>query len=105
MTDKTNKRFKRDYGSERDRVDPAIAAAEAIREGEFSRREREDFFDGVFSDLMYDYFNEMMKTEPHEVKTREFLYTACRALGDVKNRLIQKETLGKNVPMLTGDKQ
>ena len=103
MTDKTKKRFKRDYGSERDRVDPAIAASESLREGEFAKREREDFFDGVFSDIMYDYFCEMMKTAPHEVKTREFLYTACRALGDVKNRLIQKETLGNNIPLLRGD--
>ena len=82
------------------KVHPDIIAQQALEEAEFVSREREYFFDRAYGDLLCDYFIEWLKTEPHELKTREFIYNSALALGDVKQRLINKETLGKNIPHL-----
>ena len=79
-------------------VHPDIIAKEALVKAEFSSREREHFFNEAFGELMTDYTVQMWKTEPHETKAREFIYSCILALGDVKSKLIQYETFGKNVP-------
>ena len=81
-----------------DKVHPDLIAKEALVNAEFSSREREVFFDKVYGDLLVDYFIAWLKTEPHETKTREFIYSSALGLGDVKSRMIQYETLGRNVP-------
>lgn len=82
------------------KVHPDQLAKEALVNAEFSSREREMFFDKVYGDLLVDYFINWLKTEPHENKTREFIYNSALALGDVKARLISFETLGKNIPIM-----
>jgi len=54
---------------------------------------------------MVDYYIQFLKTEPHEHKSREFIYSCVLALGDVKNKLTQYETFGKNVPYLEGTEE
>ena len=82
------------------KVHPDQLAKEALVNAEFSSREREMFFDKVYGELLVDYFINWLKTEPHENKTREFIYNSALALGDVKARLISFETLGKNIPII-----
>ena len=82
------------------KVHPDQLAKEALVNAEFSSREREDFFDKVYGDLLVEYFINWLKTEPHENKTREFIYNSALALGDVKARLINFETYGKNIPII-----
>jgi hypothetical protein len=86
-------------------VHPDILAKEALVKAEFSRREREEFFTGAYGELMVDYYIQFLKTEPHEHKSREFIYSCVLALGDVKNKLTQYETFGKNVPYLEGTEE
>ena len=67
---------------------PDLAAKEALVRAEFSSRQREEFFDNVYGELLVEYFINWLKTDPHEVKTREFIYNSALALGDVKNRMV-----------------
>ena len=80
------------------KVHPDLLAKEALVNAEFSSRERETFFEGAFGELMVEYFINWLKTDPHETKTREFIYNSALALGDVKNKLIGYEMYGRNVP-------
>ena len=79
---------------------PDLIAKEALVRAEFSTREREEFFDNAYGELLVEYFINWLKTDPHETKTREFIYNSALALGDVKARLIQYETYGKNIPIM-----
>ena len=79
---------------------PDILAREALQNAEFSSREREYFFNNLYGELLVDYFIQWLKTEPHEVKAREFIYNSALGLGDVKARMVQYETYGANVPYL-----
>ena len=54
---------------------------------------------------MVQYFTAWLGTDPHEVKTREFIYNSALALGDVKQKLINFETYGKNVPYIEDNAQ
>ena len=79
---------------------PDLLAKEALVKGEFASREREHFFNDAYGELLVTYFINWLQTDPHEVKTREFIYNSALALGDVKAKLIGYETYGKNVPHL-----
>ena len=79
---------------------PDLIAKEALVRAEFSSRQREEFFEDAYGELLVEYFINWLKTEPHEIKTREFIYNSALALGDVKARLIQYETYGKNIPVM-----
>ena len=79
---------------------PDIIAKEALVRAEFSSRERENFFEEAYGELLVEYFIKWLQTDPHEQKTREFIYNSALALGDVKQRLINYEVYGKNVPHL-----
>jgi len=81
-------------------IHPDLKAKEALVRAEFSSREREEFFNEAYGELLVEYFINWLKTEPHENKTREFIYNSALALGDVKSRLITYETYGRNVPHL-----
>ena len=83
---------------------PDIIAKEALIKASFASREREEFFDGVYGEIMVDYFIQWLQTDPHENKTREFIYYSVLAMGDIKQRLINYETYGKNIPYLEEDK-
>jgi len=87
------------------KVHPDVLAKEALVNAEFSSRERESFFNDAYGDVLTDLFVEWLKTDPHETKSREFLYNTALALGSVKERLITIETYGKNIPHITEDNQ
>ena len=76
---------------------PDEHARQALVQAEFASREREDFFNGAYSDIMVDLFIAWCNTEPHEAKSRESLYYAVVGLGHVKDRLSQYEMYGKNM--------
>lgn len=79
------------------KVHPDVLAKEALVKAEFASREREQFFTGAYGELMTDYFIQFLQTEPHESKSREFIYSCVLALGDVKSRLAQYEMYGSNI--------
>ena len=81
-------------------IHPDLLAKEALVNAEFSSRMKEGFFNEAFGELMVDYYIKFMETDPHEHKSREFIYSCVLALGDVKGRLTQYETYGKNVPIM-----
>lgn len=85
------------------KVHPDVLAKEALIKSEFSSRERESFFNDAYGEVLVDLFIEWLKTDPHETKSREFLYNTALALGSVKEKLISIETYGKNIPILTED--
>jgi hypothetical protein len=85
------------------KVHPDVLAKEALIKSEFSSRERENFFNDAYGEVLVDLFVEWLKTDPHETKSREFLYNTALALGSVKEKLISIETYGKNIPILTED--
>ena len=81
-------------------VHPDVIAKEALVNAQFASREREQFFTGAYGELMVDYYLQFLNTEPHENKTREFIYSCVLSLGDVKAKLAQYEMYGKNIPHL-----
>lgn len=106
MTDKFTKGFKERI---KPRVDPL--KGEAVKEpfrdaqlylqrGQFATREREEFFNEAFTDILTSLFTQWLKTEPHCTKEREFLYHTALALGSVKENLISRETLGRNAKFI-----
>ena len=86
-----------------DKVHPDMVARTALIDAKFSTQTKNDFFDAAYSDIMFEYFQAWISTEPHEVKTCEFLYSCVLGLGDVKRKLIEIETYGKNVPYMEND--
>ena len=82
---------------------PDLIAKEALINAAFATKEREQFFDGVYGELLTDYFLQFLNTEPHENKKREFIYSCVLGLGDVKSRMVQYEMYGSNVQYMGED--
>ena len=89
------------YGNHK--IHPEELARIAHVKGHFAAKERNEFFDEVYGEVLVDFFLEWLKTEPHETKSREFLYSSAMALGSVKERMINFEMYGKNIPHLMED--
>ena len=89
------------YGNHK--VHPEELARMAHVKGQFAAKERDEFFDEVYGEVLVDFFLEWLKTEPHETKSREFLYSSAMALGSVKQKMTNFEMYGKNVPHLMED--
>ena len=87
---------KTSYGNHK--IHPDELARRAHTKGHFAAQERDAFFDEVYGEVLIDYFLQWLKTESHETKSREFLYSSAMALGSVKEKMINFETYGKNVP-------
>ena len=85
------------------KVHPDVVAKEELVKAHFASQEREVFFEDAYGELLVQYFINWLGTEPHENKTREFIYNSALALGYVKNKLVQYETLGKNIPYMGGE--
>jgi|TARA_R100001594_G_scaffold13593_1_gene29214 hypothetical protein len=85
------------------KIHPEELARRAHTRGHFAAKERDEFFDQVYGDILVEYFMQWLKTEPHETKSREFLYASAMALGSVKEKMIAFETYGKNVPHMQED--
>lgn len=80
-----------------EKIHPDVLAHQALQNARFANENREYFFDHAYGEILCDYFVQWLKTEPHETKTREFIYNSALALGDVKSRLIGMETFGRNL--------
>ena len=89
------------YGNHK--IHPEELARRAHVKGHFAAKERDEFFDEVYWEVLVDFFIEWLKTEPHETKSREFLYSSALALGSVKERMINFEMYGKNIPHMMED--
>lgn len=102
MSEKFSKGFKErikpkvDYVNQQQIKEPFRDAQLALVRGQFAAKEREEFFNEAFTDILTELFTEWVKSQPHCVKEREFLYHTALALGSVKEHLIKRETLGKN---------
>ena len=79
---------------------PDVVAKEALVNAEFASREREMFFENAYGEILVEYFVQWLKTEPHETKTREFIFNSALALGDVKAKMIRYEMYGRNVSFM-----
>ena len=86
-------------------IHPDVKAKEALVKAEFANRERETFFTEAYGELITDYFVKFLETEPHEHKTREFIYSCVLSLGDVKSKLTQYEMYGKNISTMMNTKE
>lgn len=106
MTDKFTKGFKDrirprvDYAKGEVVKEPFRDAQLALMRGQFATKEREEFFNEAFTDILTDLFTQWVKSEPHCTKEREFLYHTALALGSVKENLIKRETLGRNAKFI-----
>jgi hypothetical protein len=89
------------YGNHK--IHPEELARQSHVKGHFASRERDEFFDEVYGEVLIDFFLEWLKTEPHETKSREFLYGSAMALGSVKEKMMSFEMYGRNVPHLQED--
>lgn len=92
---------KKVYGNHK--IHPEELARLAHVKGHFAAKERTEFFDEVYGEVLIDLFIEWLKTDPHETKSREFLYSSAMALGSVKEKMISFETYGKNIPHMMED--
>ena len=79
---------------------PINEGQEALVRSEFANQQREGFFNQAYSDILSDIFVKWLQTNHHEKETREYLYATAMALGSVKEKLIQIETFGKNIPYI-----
>lgn len=83
--------------------DYILHAKEALVRAEFASREREAFLNTAYGELLVDYFLEFCNSEPQETKKREFIYSCVLGLGDVKGKLVQYETYGRNIKVMDGE--
>jgi hypothetical protein len=79
------------------KVEPFRDAQVALGQAQFVQREREQFFNEAYSEILADLFVAWLKSEPHCNKEREYLYSVAMALGSVKEKLVGIETYGNNV--------
>lgn len=104
--DKFSKGFKErikprvDYVNRETVKEPFRDAQLNITRGSFATKEREEFFNEAFTDILTEMFTAWLKTEPHCQKEREFIYHSAMALGEVKKCLLAMETRGKNVKFI-----
>lgn len=87
-------------GREGYKVHPEALAQQAHVQGEFATKAMDDFFTEAYGDVLVDLFVQWLQTEPHETKTREFLYSTAMGLGSLREKLISIQTYGKNLPAL-----
>lgn len=100
------KRFKEKNKPEYDReagentVNPFRDAQFALARATFVKQERAELFDAAYADILTELFKAWLTSAPHEVKTREYLYSCAMALGTVKSQLINYEKYGKNAAFM-----
>lgn len=87
------------------KVEPFRDAQVALGRAQFVEREREQFFNDAYSEILADLFVTWLKSEPHCTKEREYLYSVAMALGSVKEKLVGIETYGNNVKFIQQQKE
>lgn len=86
-------------------VEPFRDAQFALTRASFTNKERNEFLDAAFTDILTDLFTAWITSPTHHTKEREFIYHSGLALGDLKARLIAYETYGKNASHVIDSKQ
>lgn len=78
------------------KITPEGLAKEVHVRGLFAARDRDEFFDEAYGDILVDLFIRWLETDAHETKSREWLYSTAMALGSVKEYMLKLETRAKN---------
>ena len=86
-------------------VNPENYQFKDITNGAFSSRERDEFFNEVYGDILYDYFVAWVSTSAEDTKQREFLYSACMSLGSIKAKMVAYETKAENIQYMNNNKE
>ena len=86
------------------KVEPFRDSQVSLNTSQFVSREREEFFNDAYGEILADFFQAWLMTEPHAQKEREFLYASAMALGSVKSKLISIEQYGKNMKFMNQQK-
>jgi len=68
--------------------------------GEFASKERDEFFDGAYGEILFDLFLRWVQSPVEDQEMREHMYRQALALGSVKEKMINYETYGKNAKFL-----
>jgi hypothetical protein len=108
--DKYTEHFKKQITPQRNQrtnlneVDMFADAQGALAKAAFANHERNEFFDMVYCDVLKDIFDAWLKSPAHCTKEREFLYTTAMALGEVKRKMTQYETLASNAAFINQTK-
>jgi len=101
-TESADKKFKPNMQKDGSyKPDTFPSAQLALTKAEFSKNDREQFFNEAYGDIMLDLFEAWLSTEPHCTKEREYLYHVAMGLGSVKERLVRIETFGFNSKFLS----
>ena len=101
-TNAANKKFKPQMQTDGSyKPDTFPTAQLALTKAEFARKDREQFFDDAYGEIMLELFEAWIQTEPHCTKEREYLYHVALGLGSVKERLVRIETFGFNSQFLS----
>tara|TARA_R110000851_G_scaffold6659_2_gene26649 strand:- start:291 stop:641 length:351 start_codon:yes stop_codon:yes gene_type:complete len=68
--------------------------------GEMASKERDLFFDEAYGEIVFDLFIAWVQSPTTDVKEREHLYRQVLAIGSIKEKLVNYETYGRNIPFL-----
>lgn len=98
--DVAERRFNNEKSNGIHKTHPEALAQKAHLDGQFASKAMDDFFTEAYGQVLCDLFSQWLSTQPHEVKTREFLFSTAMGLGSVREKLIAIEQFGRNVPIL-----
>lgn len=73
--------------------------------GEFAKREREEFFNEAYGEILFDLFLQWVQTGVEEKELREHIYHTTLGLGSVKEKLLAYEMFGKNLAYLEPEEE
>jgi len=82
------------------KVEPFRESQIALVKSKFAKEEREQFFSDAYGSILSDLFIAWLKTEPHAVKERDFLYASAMALGSIKAKMVSIEQYGANMQFI-----
>jgi hypothetical protein len=97
---KTQPRTDYSSGTAQPKIEPFKEAQTALLRSAFAKDEREQFFNLAYCEILSDLFAAWLRTEPHAVKERDFLYASAMALGSVKEKLVAYEKYGPNMEFI-----
>lgn len=87
-------------GSGQIKVEPFRESQAALANSMFAKEERESFFAAAYGEILSDLFIQWLKSEPHEDKLRQYLYSSAMALGSVKAKMVGIEQYGNNMQFI-----
>ena len=85
-------------------TDPTLQYRKALLNAHFASEARTEFMDDAYGDILVDLFIKWIETNPHEERTREYLYSVAQGLGFVREKMVAYELSGKNAEFLNQEK-